>query len=283
MSNLFANLDFDIAALLVALAAFTGLVWAIDALFFAKKRRLMQAEGEEVSEPVVVDYSRSLFPIIFAVLILRSFLAEPFRIPSISMMPTLLVGDFILVNKFAYGIRLPVLNTKIIEVGEPQRGDVVVFRYPGNPRIPNDPAAGQDFIKRVVGLPGDRIEFRDQTLFLNGVAVHKEALPDAYVGAGGQGRQMTGATEFVVQLGDVSHHSLEMNRQSILNGSWEVPAGHYFMMGDNRDNSDDSRAWGFVPEENLVGKAFLIWLNCEDVTSACRQAFDYTRIGDTIR
>jgi signal peptidase I len=138
----------DLALILTAAAALTGLIWAVDALFFAKKRRLMQAEGEEVAEPVVVDYARSLFPIIFVVLVLRSFLAEPFRIPSISMMPTLLVGDFILVNKFAYGIRLPVLNTRIIEVGEPQRGDVVVFRYPGNPRIPNDPAAGQDFIKR---------------------------------------------------------------------------------------------------------------------------------------
>jgi signal peptidase I len=273
----------DLALILTAAAALTGLIWAVDALFFAKKRRLMQAEGEEVAEPVVVDYARSLFPIIFVVLVLRSFLAEPFRIPSISMMPTLLVGDFILVNKFAYGIRLPVLNTRIIEVGEPQRGDVVVFRYPGNPRIPNDPAAGQDFIKRVVGLPGDRIEFRDQILYVNGEPIQKQPLADAYVGAGGQGRQMTGATEFLVQLGEVSHHSLEMNRYSVLSGSWEVPAGHYFMMGDNRDHSDDSRAWGFVPEENLVGKAFLIWLNCEDITNGCRRAFDYTRIGDTIR
>src|SRR5688572_23247564 len=125
------EMGFDLAFVLVLLAAITGLVWLVDALFFAKKRRLMQASGEEVAEPVIVDYSRSLFPIIFAVLVLRSFLAEPFRIPSTSMMPTLLVGDFILVNKFAYGLRLPVVDRKIVDIGEPERGDVVVFRYPG--------------------------------------------------------------------------------------------------------------------------------------------------------
>jgi signal peptidase I len=273
----------DLALILTALAALTGLIWLVDALLFAKKRRLMQAEGEEVAEPVTVEYARSLFPIIFVVLILRSFLAEPFRIPSISMMPTLLVGDFILVNKFAYGIRLPVLNTKIIEVGAPERGDVVVFRYPGNPRIANDPDIGQDYIKRVVGLPGDHIEFRDQILYVNGQAVTKRPLPDAYIGSGQEGRTMTGATEFVVQLGDQVHHSLEADRytRGDLVGEWDVPPGHYFVMGDNRDRSQDSRVWHFVPESNLVGKAFLVWLNCEGWV--CSGAFDYTRIGDTIR
>jgi signal peptidase I len=271
----------DLALILTALAALSGLIWLVDALLFAKKRRLMQAEGEEVAEPVAVEYARSLFPIIFGVLILRSFLAEPFRIPSISMMPTLLVGDFILVNKFAYGIRLPVLNTKVIEIGEPQRGDVVVFRYPG--MGPDDRDAGQDYIKRVVGLPGDHIEFRDQIVYVNGVAVAKRPLPDAYIGSGDEGRLMTGATEYVVQLGDRVHHSLEDTTQprTDLEGAWDVKPGEYFVMGDNRDRSMDSRVWGFVPESNLVGKAFLVWLNCEGWV--CSGAFDYTRIGDTIR
>lgn len=269
----------DLALILTSLAALTGLVWLIDRLAFAPRRRLMQAEGEEVNEPAVVDYARQLFPIIFIVLVLRSFLAEPFRIPSSSMMPTLLVGDFILVNKFAYGIRLPVINTKIVEVGAPERGDVVVFRYPG--MGPDDPTAGADYIKRIVGLPGDQITFRDQMLYINGEPVPKQ--PDGvYVGSG-QGRAMTGATRFEVDLDGRVHATLETSPFSSprAEGVWEVPEGHYFAMGDNRDRSEDSRYWGFVPEENLVGKAFAIWLNCEGWF--CSGAFDYTRIGDTIR
>ena len=271
----------DLALILTVLAAVTGLVWLSDSLFFAKKRRLMQAEGEEIAEPVAVDYARSLFPIILVVLVLRSFLAEPFRIPSTSMMPTLLVGDFILVNKFAYGLRLPVANTKFVEIGEPERGDVVVFRYPG--MSPRDPQAGQDYIKRVIGLPGDRVAFRDQTLYVNDQPISKRKA-GTYVGAG-HGREMTGATVFDVQLGDVSHRSLEVSPYGDprVEGAWEVPAGHYFVMGDNRDASADSRVWGFVPEANLVGKAFVIWLNCEKIRNGCTTAFDYTRIGDTIR
>jgi signal peptidase I len=269
----------DLALILTVLAAVTGVVWLLDSLLFAKKRRLMRTEGDEVAEPVVVDYARSLFPIIFVVLVLRSFLAEPFRIPSTSMMPTLLVGDFILVNKFAYGLRLPVLNTKIVEVGDPRRGDVVVFRYPGAGE--GDPNTGADYIKRVVGLPGDRIAFRGQTLYVNDEAVGKAPV-GVYVGAG-HGREMTGASVFRVALGDRSHDTLEVapygNPRT--EGAWTVPAGHYFVMGDNRDHSADSRVWGFVPERNLVGKAFLIWLNCEGWV--CSGAFDYSRIGDTIR
>ncbi|HLU13241.1 MAG TPA: signal peptidase I [Arenimonas sp.] len=270
----------DLALILTAAAAFTGLVWLLDRLFFARQRRLMQAEGEEVVEPTVVEYSRSLFPIIFAVLILRSFIAEPFRIPSSSMMPTLLVGDFILVNKFSYGLRLPVLNTKILDVGEPQRGDVVVFRYPG--MGPDDENAGMDYIKRVVGLPGDRVTFRDQTLFINDQPVAKTPA-GVYVGSG-RGREMTGATLYQVELpGGRSHASLEAARfgDPRAEGSWVVEPGHYFVMGDNRDHSLDSRYWGQVPESALVGKAFVIWLNCEGWF--CTGAFDYTRIGDTIR
>jgi signal peptidase I len=269
----------DLALILTALAALTGFIWLVDRLLFARKRRLMQAEGEEIAEPMLVDYARSLFPIIFLVLMLRSFIAEPFRIPSSSMMPTLLVGDFILVNKFTYGLRLPVLNTKFIELNEPKRGDVVVFRYPG--MGPEDVQKGADYIKRVVGLPGDRITFRDQVLYLNDEPVAKRPV-GVYVGSG-RGREMTGATLLDVDLSGRHHQSLEAGSfgDPRTEGSWEVPAGHYFVMGDNRDFSADSRVWGFVPEQNLVGKAFLVWLNCEGWF--CSGAFDYTRIGDTIR
>jgi signal peptidase I len=269
----------DLALILTALAALTGLIWLIDALLFARKRKLMQAEGEELADPVLVEYAKSLFPIILLVLGLRSFLAEPFRIPSTSMMPTLLVGDFILVNKFSYGLRLPVVNTKILEIGSPERGDVVVFRYPGVG--PDDPDAGIDYIKRVVGLPGDRITFRERMLYINDVPV--ERLPvGVYIGRG-MGREMTGATLLEVDLDGRSHQILEMGPfgDPRAENSWVVPEGQFFMMGDNRDRSLDSRYWGFVPEQNLVGKAFVVWLNCEGWF--CSGAFDYTRIGDTIR
>ena len=219
----------DLALILTTLSALTGLVWLFDRLAFSRKRKLMQAEGEEVHEPVLVEYSRSLFPVLFAVLVLRSFLAEPFRIPSTSMMPTLLVGDFILVNKFAYGLRLPVANTKIVPLGQPARGDVVVFRYPGYG--PGDTKAGTDYIKRVVGLPGDRIAFKDQVLYVNDVAVAKRET-GVYIGRG-QGRSMTGASLFEVDLPGqdgqppVSHASLENNRWSDprIENQWVVPAG----------------------------------------------------------
>ena len=170
------NIDVDFATLLVALSALTGVIWGLDALLW-KKKRLARDPGAK--EPVVVEYARSFFPVIFAVLLIRSFLAEPFRIPSSSMMPTLLIGDFILVNKFAYGLRWPVLNRKFVELGEPERGDIVVFRYPGNPRIPEDPAKGTDYIKRVVGLPGDTLEMRDGELYVNGHVVPRERVPRA--------------------------------------------------------------------------------------------------------
>lgn len=269
----------DLALILTALAALTGLIWLIDSLLFARKRKLMQREGEEVVDPVLVEYAKSLFPIIFLVLGLRSFVAEPFRIPSSSMMPTLLVGDFILVNKFSYGLRLPVLNTRVVPLGSPQRGDVVVFRYPG--MGPEDPLKGQDYIKRVVGLPGDRISFSNQTLYINDEAVAKRPV-GAYVGTG-KGREMTGATLMENQLPGRPHQILQASPygDARLHGSWTVPQGSYFVMGDNRDHSSDSRVWGYVPEDALVGKAFLVWLNCEGWF--CSGAFDYTRIGDTIR
>jgi signal peptidase I len=269
----------DLALILTALAALTGLIWLTDSLLFARKRKLMQGEGEEVVDPVAVEYAKSLFPIIFLVLGLRSFVAEPFRIPSSSMMPTLLVGDFILVNKFSYGLRLPVLNTRVVALGSPQRGDVVVFRYPG--MGDNDPQKGQDYIKRVVGLPGDRISFSNQTLYINDQAVAKRPV-GTYVGVG-KGREMTGATLFENQLPGREHLILQQAPYGDprLHGNWTVPQGSYFVMGDNRDHSSDSRVWGEVTEDALVGKAFLVWLNCEGWF--CSGAFDYTRIGDTIR
>ena len=268
----------DFALLLAVLSAYTGLVWLIDRLFYAKARGLMVKEGEEVVEPVLVDYSRSLFPVLFFVLILRSFLAEPFRIPSESMMPNLLVGDFILVNKYDYGLRLPVLNNKVFEVGGPKRGDIVVFRYPG--RSSEDSQKGQDYIKRVIGLPGDVIEVSDDQVSVNGV---KLAYTPAGVfeGKGGASLDDTGTDMLLEGLPGRPHTVMEIPGSPFAPGRWEVPEGHYFAMGDNRDHSDDSRGWGYVPEGNLVGRAMVIWLNCEGWF--CSKGFDYSRIGDTIR
>ncbi len=261
-------MDFDFPAIMVSATFITGAIWALDAWLWAPKRRanaealgrgvsvessnsLDEARDNLLKEPVLVEYARSLFPVILAVLVLRSFVVEPFRIPSGSMMPTLLVGDFILVNKFAYGFRLPVLNTKVIDVGEPERGDVVVFRYPEDPSV--------DYIKRVIGLPGDRIGYYNKQVFINGVPA-KQTGWKTYIGEGA-GSSMTGAKLRTEQLGDVKHDILIDPSLGTVEGEFIVPAGKYFMMGDNRDNSNDSRYWGYVPEENLVGKAFLIWMS----------------------
>ncbi|TAN49970.1 MAG: signal peptidase I [Methylococcaceae bacterium] len=205
----------------------------------------------EISEPLLVDYARSFFPVILIVLVLRSFLVEPFRIPSGSMMPTLLIGDFILVNKYAYGIRLPVLRNKIFAVGEPQRGDIVVFRYPKDPSM--------DYIKRVIGLPGDRISYINKQLYVNGQPIAATLLGH-YTGAGKESF-ITGALLLEEDLSGVRHDILMREEQPSVTMDAVVPSGHYFVMGDNRDNSNDSRYWGTVPEENLVGRAFLIWMN----------------------
>jgi len=238
----------------------------------------MVTEGEEVPEPMLVDYSRSLFPVLFFVLALRSFVAEPFRIPSESMMPNLLVGDFILVNKYDYGLRLPVLNKKLIQVGEPKRGDVVVFRYPGLDS--EDPQKGTDYIKRIIGLPGDRIEVSEDQVSINGVKVGYVPA-GVFEGRSGQSVNNTGDSMVTENLPGRSHTVLDIPGSEFPPGTWVVPEGHYFAMGDNRDRSADSRAWGYVPEENLVGRAMVIWLNCEGW--ACSDGFDYSRIGDTIR
>jgi signal peptidase I len=267
---------FDFALLLTVLSAFTGVVWLVDKLFFAKSRKLMVKDGEEVHEPVLVDYSRSLFPVLFLVLGLRSFVAEPFRIPSESMMPNLLVGDFILVNKFDYGLRLPVLNKKVLARGEPERGDVVVFRRPE--KSPGDPEAGTDYIKRIIGLPGDTIEVVDDKVTINGKAVEYQA-DGTFVGTG-SALDNTGTDIVLEKLPGRSHTVLSEPGSNFGPGSWVVPAGFYFAMGDNRDHSADSRDWGMVPEENLVGRAMMIWLNCEGWV--CKDGFNYSRVGDTI-
>lgn len=231
--------------------------------------QLAQGRNALSAQPWWLDWTAGLFPIILVVFLLRSFLFEPFKIPSGSMIPTLLVGDLILVNKYHYGIRLPVLNKKIIPINDPQRGDVMVFRYPLNPSV--------DYIKRVVGLPGDEISYRDQQLYVNGEKVAAEARQDFY-----DEDSLKYSRQFEETLGEVSHRILvDPQRQHVLpqNGSFpfrdncrysaegvtcKVPQGHYFMMGDNRDNSQDSRYWGFVPDENIVGKAFFVWMNFGD-------------------
>jgi len=256
----------DFPLLLVLFTLVTGLIWAVDIVLWAPKRRARVEALNNAEEPVpeivlekagrepsLVEISHSFFPIILIVLMVRSFVVEPFRIPSGSMMPTLLVGDFILVNKFAYGIRLPVLHTKIIDTGEPERGDIFVFRYPENPSV--------DYIKRVIGLPGDHILYRNKHLFINGKPAPQELL-DTYIGEG-SGSVMTGARRLHENLLGTQHDILVMPGRNVFGGDFEyvVPKGQYFAMGDNRDNSRDSRAWGTVPEENLVGKAFMIWMN----------------------
>jgi signal peptidase I len=254
----------NFALILFVLLVGTGAVAAADRFWFARRR------PAGAKEPWWIEYPKSFFPVILIVFVLRSFLVEPFRIPSGSMIPTLLIGDFILVNKFAYGIRLPIVNRKIIEVGEPQRGDVMVFRYPEDPSL--------DYIKRVVGLPGDRISYVNKRLTVNGKEVEVKAAGD-YLH-----KRATYAKQYIERVGDHTHRILveddapasvpfvkqfpfrencSYNNEGF---SCTVPPGHYFMMGDNRDNSADSRVWGFVPDENIVGKAFFIWFNFSELS-----------------
>lgn len=254
----------DFATILTLLVAISGVIWLLDSLIFAPRRR--PAADGSVHLPLVVDYARSFFPIFVIVLLLRSFLVEPFRIPSSSMVPTLVIGDFILVNKYTYGIRLPVINRKIIDIGDPQRGDVVVFRYPLDPSTP--------FIKRIIGLPGDKVRYVDKQVYVNGEKIDLEAA-GTYVGVGSSTSQ-TGGRLFEENLGPDGHLLMISPRAPTIDGEYEVPEGSYFVLGDNRDNSRDSRFWGFVPDRNLVGKAFFIWLNWDG-----GPGFD--RIGTVIR
>jgi signal peptidase I len=254
----------DFSLMLVIVGAASGIIWGLDRAFFAGRRKSIAAAAgtpaERVREPIAVEYARSFFPVIILVLVIRSFLFEPFRIPSDSMMPTLFDGDFIFVSKYSYGLRLPVTNTLLVATGTPQRGDVIVFRLPPNPKI--------NYIKRLVGLPGDRIRVDENNLlYVNDKLMPQEPGP-AYTGPKQDLWNYTGVPTAFEQL-DTKHHRLMFARGGVKTGEWVVPAGHYFFMGDNRNNSKDSRwqgepdAPGFVPEQNLVGKAVRIWLNLD--------------------
>ncbi|KAF3978391.1 MAG: signal peptidase I [Methylococcales symbiont of Iophon sp. n. MRB-2018] len=240
-------MDYDFSFFLVVASLVTGIIWGSYVLFL----KISKNNSLDQAEPFLIETARSLFPVLFLVLFLRSFVAEPFRIPSGSMMPTLLIGDFILVNKFTYGIRLPILHTKIVEIGKPETGDVVVFRFPQNPKV--------DYIKRVVGLPGDRVAYYNKKIYVNG-KLAKQASLGQYYGVG-QGENMTGAEHSIEYLMGVEHSILIKQGLPSVEGVFVVPEGHYFVMGDNRDSSNDSRYWGTVPERNLVGKAFFIWMS----------------------
>jgi signal peptidase I len=257
----------NFALIMFLLLVATGAIWLLDH-YVLKSRRPAGAV-----EPWWIEYPKSFFPVILVVFLLRSFLVEPFKIPSGSMLPTLVVGDFILVNKFTYGIRLPILNVKVVNINEPKRGEVMVFRYPENPSL--------DYIKRVIGVPGDKVTYRNKRLSINGEDVKVQ--PDGQYSYIETGLSFVVAQKFlehldghthailtmpeipVVRLADVRRFPFHSNCAYNETGfSCTVPPGNYFMMGDNRDSSSDSRYWGFVPEENIIGKAFMIWWNFDD-------------------
>lgn len=240
-----SSLDFEL--ILVSLTLVFGLIVVIYWLFRLGKEKVPRSE-----DPVLVDYAKSFFPVLLIVITLRSFVAEPFRIPSGSMIPTLEIGDFILVKKYAYGIRLPIIHTKIFETEQPKRGDVVVFRFPPQPKV--------NFIKRLIGLPGDEVVWtKDKKLIINGKPVTYEANGTHEI-LGMNGRKVK-VQKLKEILPDDDAHDLILLPGSTRSGKFIVPEGHYFMMGDNRDNSRDGRSWGFVPEANLVGKASLVWMH----------------------
>ena len=265
-------LDFEV--ILVLATAISGLIWAVDAVVFAGARRARSmkesrgARSDAIPDPAIVEYARSFFPVLLIVLVLRSFLAEPFRIPSPSMLPTLQVGDFIVVNKFSYGIRLPVTHGEVLETGAPERGDVVVFRYPRKPSI--------NYIKRVVGVPGDQIAYYNRRLFVNGDPVPMERVGKYRPQGGGSGGGPL--LEFREEIGDTVHSVLLDPDGRSPEGEFIVPEGQYFVLGDNRDHSNDSRSWGYVPEANLVGEAEFIWMHW-DWTGG---GVDWSRIGNGI-
>jgi signal peptidase I len=255
----------DFAAVLLLAAVITGLIWLWDAKW-ARSRRT-----SDTPEPIVVDMARAFFPVIVVVFLIRSFWVEPFKIPSGSMKPTLLVGDFILVNKYTYGIRIPVINKKVVDVNPVRRGDVIVFRYPVDPSV--------DYIKRVVGLPGDKVQYRGKRLTVNGEPVEVQAsgyytdseasymrLPTFNEKLDGKRHQMMIVPSApTVDLAQVKQFPYRENCEYNDDGfSCTVPAGHYFMMGDNRDQSLDSRYWGFVPDDHIKGRAFFVWMNFSD-------------------
>ncbi|GAB2517707.1 signal peptidase I [Microbulbifer agarilyticus] len=246
-------MDINFPLILLLLVVVTGVIWLFDALFLARGRKAATTKGQPVQEPVVVEYAKSFFPVLAIVFVLRSFVVEPFQIPSASMDPTLEVGDFILVNKYAYGLRLPVSRTKVVNIGEPKRGDVMVFFPPHMNET--------YYIKRVVGLPGDEIRVENNQLYVNG-----EAMPQEFIRFDTQnpGRELMWET-----LDGHRHLAAKQQRPGPYGNirTVTVPEGYYFMMGDNRDNSLDSRKWGFVPEKDIVGKAFAIWMHWDKLLS----------------
>jgi signal peptidase I len=256
-------MNFDFELILFYATVIAGFISLIDILFLEKKRNADKPS-------MLIDYSRSFFPVLLVVFLLRSFVFEPFRIPSGSLEPTLLVGDFILVNKYDYGLRWPVLHQKIFATDTtPKRGDIMIFRWPPNPSY--------YFIKRVIGLPGDKISYVNKELKVNGVNVPQEFLRDAMVR--GESGEMWKALEKQEDLLGVKHGIyIDTSKSSRDFHDIIVPAGMYFVMGDNRDDSADSRYWGFVPDSNIVGKAVLIWLSWDNQHHNLR----FNRMGKTI-
>lgn len=251
-------MDFNFPLILALLVFISGIIWLLD-IFVLAPRRTANSEGETSAEPLYVEYSKSFFPVLFVVFVLRSFIVEPFQIPSPSMVPTLKVGDFILVNKFTYGIRLPVIRTKVFDINQPQRGDVMVFFPPHESRY---------FIKRVIGVPGDTIRYKDNQVFVNGQLLQHEFIASEAKsprnGVYDRCARVGGRYQLFNETVDKTTHQIRKCTTAVAfsgDKTWEVPDKHYFMMGDNRDNSDDSRRWGLVPEENIVGKAFAIWMH----------------------
>lgn len=245
-------MDFDFALILTVLTFVAGLICLADKLFFKQHQKAIASAHSTTpyKENIIIEYGYSFFPVLAVVWVLRSFLFEPFTIPSGSMLPTLEVGDYILVNKYEYGLRFPVFGTEIMPMNKPQRGDVMVFKYPPKPSM--------NFIKRVVGLPGDKINFANDTLYVNGEAVVRTLVSQEPAVEPWQ-------QYFMEELGGKKHRIRQEVGRYPAGKEWgvTVPEGHYFMMGDNRDNSNDSRFWGFVPEKLIVGKAVYIWTHKE--------------------
>ena len=270
----------DFALIMFVALLTTGVIWAADHFIWAPMRgraaAALQKAGEPEAtvnkashEPLIVEYARAFFPVILFVFLLRSFLVEPFRIPSGSMMRGLLAGDFILVNKYPYGLRLPVINRKVVDLSAPKRGDVMVFRFPGDLSV--------NYIKRVIGLPGDHIVYRDKKLFINNQRMSQTPVGDyTYTESGDH---MIFARIFREQIDGIEHDILHGEGQNPGALEFSVPEGHYFAMGDNRDRSNDSRYWGMVPEANVVGRAFLIWFSWDTV----KGGVSWNRIGSSIK
>jgi signal peptidase I len=260
------NFNFELILFYATLA--TAVICAIDYLFFVKSRKLNQG-GTELKLPWIIDYARSFFPVLLIVFLLRSFLFEPFRIPSGSLEPTLLMGDFILVNKFDYGVRLPVLHKTIRKGSEPARGDIIVFRWPPNPSI--------DFIKRVIGVPGDKISYINKELYINGNKIPQNLLTQVAVNDdGGEPVQVLENQEDLLGVKHLIY--IDPQRKGLDYKDIVVPEGSYFVMGDNRDDSADSRFWGFVSDKDIVGKAVLVWMSWDGANKGVR----WNRLGQPI-